>query len=133
MKGRKKEHLEIVLKENVMHSYNYWDDFILLHNALPEVDMDEIDLSVEIFGKRLSSPIIIAGMTGGFKEAKVINEKLAEKEEIIVGNKIDIETARENIKILKENFKEVYFISSLTGEGIKELEEVIWNKLERKI
>lgn len=67
------------------------------------------------------------------EELKKYSEKLAEKEEIIVGNKIDIETARENIKILKENFKEVYFISSLTGEGIKELEEVIWNKLERKI
>ncbi|KAA0013362.1 MAG: type 2 isopentenyl-diphosphate Delta-isomerase [Thermoplasmata archaeon] len=78
MKNRKKEHLEIVLGEEVSHSYNYWDDFILLHNALPEINMDEIDTSIEIFGKKLSSPLIIAGMTGGFKEAKVINEKLAE-------------------------------------------------------
>ena len=64
---------------------------------------------------------------------KKYSEKLAEKEEIIVGNKIDLDIARENVKILKENFNEVYFISALTGEGIKELKEIIWKKLEKKI
>ena len=44
MKDRKKEHLEIVIGRDVSHSYNYWDDFILLHDALPEINMDEIDL-----------------------------------------------------------------------------------------
>ncbi|MEM2582769.1 MAG: type 2 isopentenyl-diphosphate Delta-isomerase [Candidatus Thermoplasmatota archaeon] len=77
MKNRKKEHLEIVMEEDVMHSYNYWDDFMLLHDALPEININEIDLSTEIFGKKLSMPIIIAGMTGGFEEAKQINEKIA--------------------------------------------------------
>ncbi|MBC7081164.1 MAG: type 2 isopentenyl-diphosphate Delta-isomerase [Thermoplasmatales archaeon] len=77
MKNRKKEHLEIVMEEDVTHSYNYWDDFMLLHNALPEINIDEIDLSTEIFGKKLSMPLIIAGMTGGFEEAKKINEGLA--------------------------------------------------------
>jgi len=67
------------------------------------------------------------------EELKKYSEKLAEKEEIIVGNKIDLDIAKENVKILKENFNEVYFISALTGEGLKELIEVIWKKLERKI
>ncbi len=107
MKGRKKEHLEIVLKENVMHSYNYWDDFVLLHNALPEVDMDEIDLSVEIFGKRLSSPIIIAGMTGGFKEAKVINEKLAE---IAARYRIGMGVGSQRAGLEDESVKESYSV-----------------------
>ena len=81
MKDRKKEHLEIVIGKDVYHSYNYWDDFTLLHNALPEMDMDELDTSVELFGKNLSMPLIIAGMTGGFQEAEIINEKLAQAAE----------------------------------------------------
>ncbi len=88
MKNRKKEHLEIIISKDVSHSYNYWDEFFFVHNALPEIDMDEIDTSIEIFGKKLAMPIIIAGMTGGFKEAGIINEnlaKIAEKYKIGMG------------------------------------------------
>ena len=81
MKDRKKEHIEIVIGKDVSHSYNYWDDFLLIHNALPEINMEEIDTSIEIFGKRLEMPLIIAGMTGGFKEAAIINEELAQAAE----------------------------------------------------
>ena len=77
MEERKKEHIDIVRNKKVSHTHNYWDDFMLVHNALPEINMDEIDTSISIFGKRLSIPFIIAGMTGGFEEAKKINEKLA--------------------------------------------------------
>ncbi len=78
MKGRKKEHLEISINENVQGSYNYWDDVTLLHNALPEINMGEIDTTWKEFGKEMKAPIIIAGMTGGFKEAEIINESLAQ-------------------------------------------------------
>ncbi len=81
MKDRKKEHIEITVGRDVQHSYNYWDDFILIHNALPEINIDEIDTSIEIFGKKINMPLIIAGMTGGFQEAEIINEKLAQAAE----------------------------------------------------
>lgn len=79
MKGakRKKEHVEICLAEEVQSVYNYWDDVRLVHQALPELDKDEIDISLELFGKRLNAPIIISGMTGGFKGSEKINENLA--------------------------------------------------------
>ena len=77
MRDRKKEHVDIVMEKNVSHSYNYWDDFMLVHDALPEINMDEIDTSTNIFGKKLNAPIIIAGMTGGFEQAEKINEELA--------------------------------------------------------
>jgi len=64
------------------------------------------------------------------EELEKYSKKLLEKEEIIVGNKIDIEGTEENIKILKDTFKDVYFISALTGKGINNLLEVIWNKLK---
>lgn len=77
-RNRKKEHLEIVLNEDVSSDYNYWDDIRLIHRALPEIDMDEVNTETTIFGKKLAAPIIISGMTGGYKDAVDINKNLAE-------------------------------------------------------
>jgi len=74
---RKREHVQISLKENVSAHYNYWDDVHLIHNALPEINENEIDLSTRLFGKKLHAPLIISGMTGGYSEGKKINEHLA--------------------------------------------------------
>jgi isopentenyl-diphosphate delta-isomerase len=61
--------------------HNYWDDIQPVHHALPELDFDEIDCGIEIFNKKLSAPIIIAAMTGGFStekyDAEAINANLA--------------------------------------------------------
>ncbi len=74
---RKREHIKISLEENVSAHYNYWDDVTLIHNALPEINEDEIDLSIELFGKKLGAPLVISAMTGGYSEGKKINENLA--------------------------------------------------------
>ena len=74
---RKREHVQISLKENVSAHHNYWDDVHLVHNALPEINENEIDLSIKLFGKKLGAPIILSGMTGGYPEGKKINEHLA--------------------------------------------------------
>ncbi|MCD6407949.1 GTPase ObgE [bacterium] len=63
------------------------------------------------------------------KELEKYSKILVEKKEIVAGNKIDLEISKENIEKLKKSFKEVYFISALTGKGVKELLEVIWRKL----
>src|SRR6266480_3799924 len=74
---RKAEHVNIILQENVSAEYNYWNDVRLVHYALPEVDLDAIDLSVKFFGKKLRAPLIISSMTGGFGMGKEINANLA--------------------------------------------------------
>jgi len=75
--SRKDEHVRISIEENVLTSHNYWDDVKLTHNALPEINKNDIDLSTKLFGKKLGVPLIIAGMTGGYSKAKKINENLA--------------------------------------------------------
>ena len=75
--SRKNEHIMISLDEDVSSHTSYWDDVQLTHNALPEINKDEIDLSTKLFEKKLGAPLIIAAMTGGYKKAKKINENLA--------------------------------------------------------
>jgi isopentenyl-diphosphate Delta-isomerase len=74
---RKAEHVNIILQEDVSASYDYWSDVRLVHDALPEIDLDDIDLRVTLFGKRLSAPLIISSMTGGFEMGGQINANLA--------------------------------------------------------
>ncbi len=74
---RKYDHVDICAKKDLGTGYAYWDDVKLVHNALPEVDLDAVDTSVTLFGRRLDAPIIISAMTGGYGKAADINRNLA--------------------------------------------------------
>src|ERR1043166_1650294 len=76
---RKKEHLELCLdtKSVTNSSGTGLDRYRFLHNALPELDIEELDLSAEFLGKRLNAPILISSMTGGFELAGTVNRNLA--------------------------------------------------------
>jgi isopentenyl-diphosphate delta-isomerase len=76
---RKKQHLEICLDTQAVTGPlgTGLDRYRFLHNALPELDLDEIDLSVSFLGKRLQAPVLISSMTGGFDLARKINRNLA--------------------------------------------------------
>lgn len=77
--ARKKEHLEICLDtESVSgHSSTGLDRYRFVHNALPELDLDEINVETTFLGKKLRAPIMISSMTGGFDLARVVNRHLA--------------------------------------------------------
>ncbi len=81
IENRKDEHVRIALEKKVDASYNYWDDIFLNHNALPEINKTDIDLSTEFLSKKLDAPLLISGMTGGYDKAQLINERLAEAAE----------------------------------------------------
>jgi len=81
IESRKDEHVRIALEEDVRASYNFWDDVVLTHNALPEINKDKISLDTSLFHKPLKAPIIISGMTGGYHKAEKINERLGEAAE----------------------------------------------------
>ncbi|MEA3459365.1 MAG: type 2 isopentenyl-diphosphate Delta-isomerase [Chloroflexota bacterium] len=77
---RKAEHLRIALKEDVQFKglASGFERYHFLHCALPELDRDEIDLSIALFGKHLKAPLVISAMTGGTELAGAINENLAQ-------------------------------------------------------
>lgn len=80
IKQRKKEGIDIPLQKNVQAktTSTYLEYVRLVHNALPEVDYDDIDTSMTFLGKRFSAPLIIDSMTGGTDEATIINGRLGE-------------------------------------------------------
>lgn len=74
---RKSDHIDIVLRNDVTAHRNWWDHVHLVHEALPEVDLDQVDTSCTLFGKRLRAPVVISAMTGGVQRAEEINRNLA--------------------------------------------------------
>ena len=49
----------------------------IVHDALPDVDASDVDLSARLLGRKLSLPLVISGMTGGHGRALAVNETLA--------------------------------------------------------
>jgi isopentenyl-diphosphate Delta-isomerase len=78
--SRKVDHIRINLEENVQFPRltTGLENYRFLHQALPEVDLNDVDITTEIFGKSLSAPILISSMTGGTEMAEKINRNLAE-------------------------------------------------------
>lgn len=76
---RKKEHLEICLDTASVTGPlgTGLDGYGFVHNALPELNLDEIDTSTTFLGKPLRAPILISSMTGGFDVARKVNRNLA--------------------------------------------------------
>jgi isopentenyl-diphosphate delta-isomerase len=76
---RKDDHLDLATSGDVgfKQTTTLFECVRLVHDALPELSLDELDTSLEIMGKRLRAPILIAGMTGGSERAERINKQLA--------------------------------------------------------
>jgi isopentenyl-diphosphate delta-isomerase len=78
VKQRKIEHVSIALGEDVSAPQSAgWHDIRFVHQALPEVNLDEIDTSVTFLGHRLRNPIFISSLTGGHPDVISINRNLA--------------------------------------------------------
>lgn len=76
---RKKEHVAIVLNDDVEFKNKTpgFEFFEFEHNALPEMNASEIDTSIKFLGKTIKFPLMVSCMTGGYKNAKLINQSLA--------------------------------------------------------
>ena len=75
---RKDAHLDLCAMEDVEANVSPgWDHVQLPHEALPELDGDEVDLSAQLLGKSLVLPLVITGMTGGSERGGQVNRALA--------------------------------------------------------
>ncbi len=143
MKGtreRKREHLEICLHESVeMERQTGFEHYRFLHEALPEIAPEDVDLRTAFLGHQLAMPFIIASMTGGAERGLRINRHLA-----AAANKLGIPMAvgsqraalrhpeaRESFAIVREEARDVPVYANLgatqlnRGCGLPELRQVV--------
>ena len=79
LEARKSEHIKINLEQDVQSGItNGLERYHFVHEALPELDLDKVDTSLTLFGKKLSAPVLVSSMTGGTGQALEINQCLAE-------------------------------------------------------
>lgn len=73
---RKKEHIEFTLKTPFTKA-NGFSDIFLVYDALPELNLDQVDTSLDFLNKKLKAPLLINAITGGHSEVMHINRSLA--------------------------------------------------------
>lgn len=78
--SRKEQHVRITLDRDVSFRGKSagFEKFDLVHNALPELNLADVDPSTTFLGKPVGLPIIVSSMTGGYRDAMRINRGLAE-------------------------------------------------------
>ncbi len=79
IRARKEAHIEIAAsgRGSFRDNHTLLDEVTLIHQALPELSLDEIDLSIELFGRKLQAPLLVGAMTGGTNSAARINRDLS--------------------------------------------------------
>lgn len=76
---RKADHIKINLEQDVRSALTTGlEEYRFVHEGLPELDLEQVDTRLSLFGKKLAAPILISSMTGGTAEAEAINLRLAE-------------------------------------------------------
>lgn len=81
--ARKSDHIRINLDEDVQSGLTTGlEHYRFEHQALPELDLDAVDLSQELFGRQVKLPLLISSMTGGTEQAANINRTLAQAAQI---------------------------------------------------
>ncbi len=135
---RKLEHIRICLTEEVEAGSPGFEKVRLAHDALPELDFDEIDTSCEFLGKTLDSPIIIEALTGGADESKEINQDIARvAQKLNVGFSVGSQRAAIEDAALEQTYKvrdvapDIFLIANLGavqlnyGLGVAECERAV--------
>jgi len=75
--SRKQDHLRICAEKQVEAGFSGFSDVRLVHAALPECSLEDMDLTARFLGHKFASPLFIAAMTGGHRDALPINRNLA--------------------------------------------------------
>lgn len=76
---RKAEHIKLCLTDQVTGNNitTGMESVRLVHNALPEIDFEDISLAQSFLGFDRKAPFLISSMTGGAELAETINRNLA--------------------------------------------------------
>jgi isopentenyl-diphosphate delta-isomerase len=103
----KDKQIEICLNEEVEDQKGNGFDLFKLDYQIPDFSFDEIDTSIELLGKRMNLPLIIAPLTGGGYRSLEINKRLAEAAEIM---RIGMAVGSQRLMIKYPELKSTYYV-----------------------
>jgi isopentenyl-diphosphate delta-isomerase len=79
IKQRKKDHVSLTTSGEVDYQTSTgFEHYRFIHNALPEVNLEDVSTEVELLGRTFSFPLFISSMTGGYTDAGAVNAIIAE-------------------------------------------------------
>lgn len=126
---RKLEHLLLCAHCDVEYRSKTtgFEDIELIHKALPEVDKEGIDVSIDFFGKKMDIPLIISAITGGHPAALKINKELAKAaDELNIGMGVGSQRAAVENKdliptysVVRENAPSAFIIGNIGAPQIE--------------
>ncbi len=140
IRQRKKDHVELTVTEGTQYTQSSgFDQFYFNHNALPEVNLDEVSTEAIFLGRSFSFPLFISSMTGGYADAGPVNAIIAEFCEINnlpfgVGSQramLEDKTLTKTFSIVREKAPKA-FISANIG-GVQLIEGFSKDKLKNLI
>lgn len=86
---RKRDHLRIALDPRAQSSRTHGlEDIDLIHEALPDLDFSDIDLTSDFNGLTVKAPYFVSSMTAGHERGREINlalAKFSERRGILMG------------------------------------------------
>jgi len=76
---RKDDHIRIALEEDVGFGAltTGLERYRLVHQALPELDLEDVDARATLLGRPVQAPLVISCMTGGVERGAQVNRRLA--------------------------------------------------------
>jgi isopentenyl-diphosphate delta-isomerase len=78
IQNRKKDHLKYTISGQSAYNHNSgFEQYLIRHNPLPELNIDDISTVTQIFERNFAAPIFISSMTGGYAEAGKVNKIIA--------------------------------------------------------
>ena len=80
-RDRKAEHIQLSLDDRMQLHGHFFDAYYFEHEALPELDLQDVQISTHFLEKAIEAPLLISCMTGGTGDAVRINRHLAEAAE----------------------------------------------------
>lgn len=131
---RKQDHINLALDHKTQAvTATHFEKIKLIHNALPEINLSDVDLTTKLLGENFNSPHFISSMTAGHKNSKEINLRLAVAaagKNWLMGvgsqrRELSDSSASAEWKTIKANSKKTQFVANIG------LEELIKQPIER--
>lgn len=119
MANRKDDHIKGALQQVTLQ--NDFDDIRLIPHSLCTTNVEDVDISVTLFGKTFKTPIYINAMTGGSEKSETINKLLSELAKALelpiatgsISAALKNKQYEQSFKVIRDVYQEGFIIANI--------------------